>query len=637
MQEPLTVRVVDAAGNPVPNVPIIWTIAQGTGNLGNLTNLTNEKGISTASYVEFLVPFGVPYVQAVIAASTGPETVNFIVTTVPKLPNGSPGEATYTLKEPVSRSIAAKAGETLQGAIQVVVGSLLGPPIPNVGLRIANDDPAGPTASCRGGVPLSDETGLVTCDVIAGGTIGETTIRAIVGEKVQYSMFLSVTAGSPSVVRITGGNNQSGNAGQPLPQTLIIEVTDAGGNLLPNVDVAWDVLPAGVATLSQTQVKTDNNGRATTRVTLGQTPGAFQVRARAGTGSASFSLTTNLNATNIAINGGGNQSAVIGQAFAQPISVRVTDAQSRAVPGASVTFQVASGSATVTSPAVTDANGVASATVTAGPTPGPVVINAIVGSLIQAINLTVRTPGPDFSSSSFLNGADFQPGISPGAIAVIYAAGIAPSLTGTVTPTNPVGPLPTTLAGVEVLFNGVNAPIFSVSNINGKESVNVQVPFETTPGTASVTIRTTGGGSTTVASVPIQAAKPGIFGFQDVNGRIYGVAMRPDGSYITSTNPAHRGDIIRVFATGLGQTSPAAATNSPGVGTRNVVANVISGINNEGVRTVSARMLPGAIGVYLVEMEIPQTTTTGDFRPSALAVPGPDGAPVFGGSAIPIQ
>ena len=67
------------------------------------------------------------------------------------------------------------------------------------------------------------------------------------------------------------------------------------------------------------------------------------------------------------------------------------------------------------------------------------------------------------------------------------------------------------------------------------------------------------------------------------------------------------------------------------------MANVISGINNEGVRTVSARMLQGAIGVYIVEMEIPQTTTTGDFRPLALAVPGPDGAPVFGGSAIPIQ
>ena len=134
VQTPLTVRVVDAAGNPIPGVPITWSVPQGTGNLGNVTLSTDDKGIAVASYVEFLVPFGVPYVQATISASTGPETVNFIVTTVPKLPNGSPGEATYTLKTPVSRTIAARAGETVKDAIQVVVGSLLGPPIPNVGL-----------------------------------------------------------------------------------------------------------------------------------------------------------------------------------------------------------------------------------------------------------------------------------------------------------------------------------------------------------------------------------------------------------------------------------------------------------------------------------------------------------------------
>ena len=61
IQQPLTVTVVDATGNPIPGVPITWTIAQGTGALGSVDAATNDKGIATASYAEFLVPFGVPY------------------------------------------------------------------------------------------------------------------------------------------------------------------------------------------------------------------------------------------------------------------------------------------------------------------------------------------------------------------------------------------------------------------------------------------------------------------------------------------------------------------------------------------------------------------------------------------------
>ena len=129
-----------------------------------------------------------------------------------------------------------------------------------------------------------------------------------------------------------------------------------------------------------------------------------------------------------------------------------------------------------------------------------------------------------------------------------------------------------------------------------------------------MTIRTSGGGSTTVANVQVQAAKPGIFQYRDVNGKAYGVALRPDGSYVSSSNPAHPGDIIRVFATGLGQTSPTAATNRAGVRDQNVIANVISGINNEGVRTVSAKMA-----------EVPWASISSRWRYRKLRLPATPG------------
>ena len=400
--------------------------------------------------------------------------------------------------------------------------------------------------------------------------------------------------------------------------------------------MTWAVI-SGTATLAQTSAQTNQSGRAQTNVTLGQQPGAAQVRARAGTGEAIFTLTTNLNASGLTVTGGAGQSAVIGQAFATPITVRVTSSSGAAVPGAAVSFTVASGSATVPGTANTDTNGVASVTVTAGQVAGPVVVRASIGSLSQDINLTVRTPGPAFTASSIVNAAGYQAGISPGTIAYISAAGIATGISGSVTPPNIVGPLPTNLSGVEVSFNGVLSPIFSLSNINGVESVVVQVPFEVTPGQASVTIRTSGGGSTTVNGIQIMAVKPGIFDYVDSNRQRVASVLRPDGSTVSSTNPARRGEIIRVFVDGLGQTTPATGTNRAGLRDQSVLSDVISGINNEGVRTVSAKLQEGTIGVYIVEMEIPPTTTAGPARPLAVAVPGPDGAPVYGGSAIPIQ
>lgn len=633
--EPLTVIVRDTSGNPVPNVPVTFTIVPpGDGGLGNVSLATDIEGIASASYNNFLVPLGVPYTQTTIAASTGSETVNFIVTTVPRSPSGSPGQAVFDLKKPLDRTLTVGVGDTATGAIEVNVGSLAGQPIPNVGIRLVPNDPTGPTATCRGGVPLSNTSGVVVCDVVGGGRIGEGTLRIRVGEAVEIPVVLRITAGAPSTVRITGGNGQTGSAGQLLPLALTLEVADAGGNLLSGASVIWEVLTPNGATLSQTSQTTDPNGRASTRVTLGQQPGLIQIRARSGTASATFGLTSTLAATQMAITSGNNQSAAIGQAFA-PLTVRVTN-QGAPVAGASIAFQVTSGSAQVAGSAITNASGEAAVTATAGQTPGPVVIQASLGSLNQTFNLTVRTPGPAFTASSFVNAAGYQPGISPGSLAVITAPGIATAIRGSVTPPSLVGPLPYSLSGVEVLFNGVPAPIYAVSNVNNTETVIVQVPFETSPGTASVTIRTTGGGSTTVEGVQIQAVRPGIFDYVDANGRRYAVALRPDGSYISSGNPARRGENIRVFVDGMGQTTPATATNRAGARDQFVAATIIAGVNNEGVRSGFAKLLEGAVGIYIVEVEIPANTATGTSINLAVGVTGADGNAVLAGSAIPI-
>jgi hypothetical protein len=66
-----------------------------------------------------------------------------------------------------------------------------------------------------------------------------------------------------------------------------------------------------------------------------------------------------------------------------------------------------------------------------------------------------------------------------------------------------------------------------------------------------------------------------------------------------------------------------------------VAVPLIVGVNDQGVRIVSANYAPGMIGVYWVAFEIPLDATPGLFRNFAIAADGGGGELVFGnGSAI---
>jgi len=304
----------------------------------------------------------------------------------------------------------------------------------------------------------------------------------------------------------------------------------------------------------------------------------------------------------------------------------VVDAQNRGIPGVSVAFSVTSGSATLgAATAATDSNGRASTTVTAGTAAGTILVRASIPGFSVTFTLTARLPGPEVTAAGIVNGAGGQPGVVPGGIVTIYGRGIAPNLAGSITPGNLVGPLPLRLAGVEVLFGTTAAPIYNVSNIDGMESVTVQAPFELgAPGTVAVTVRV-GGASTVVPNVPTVPIQPGLFETVNPAGTRYAVAIGEDGRYLGPGQGARRGEIVRVFVTGLGQTMPPTATNRAGVPGQKVAANLVVGFNNEGVRLVSAEYMVGVVGVYIVAFEVPATAPTGS-SPLVVAAVTPDGA-----------
>ncbi|HYO80189.1 MAG TPA: Ig-like domain-containing protein [Bryobacteraceae bacterium] len=644
-QEPMRVRLTDAQGNPIPDAQITWQIVQGAGSLVVVNNgRTSSDGESTANLTGPFINPGTSSVLTIISA-TAPDGQrrDFLITTVAgTMQRQGSIDVQWELPAGV---LEVRAGETLPDAIRAIV-TVTGTVerLPNIGMRIVNptgSDPAStPYVECRNVYAMSDREGRVSCDLVAGARTSppDITVTAMVGSVHQRTFTVRVLQGNPANIRVLQGGGQSGNAGQALTP-IVVEVTDAGGNVLPNVPVEWQI-PNFFPAATSIQRTTDINGRAAATLVLPTNQsGTFTIRAVAGNATATFNVTVNAVAGAIAATQGNNQpAALINTPFGQALQVRVTNAQGQALPGASVTFAVTSGSATVNPATVTTgADGTASTNVTAGNTAGPVVITATSGTASATFNLTVRLAGPVFTANDILNAAGFSPGVSPGSIAYIRASGIAPNLRGSTTANNVVGPLPLRLADVEVLFNNVPAPVYAVSNIRNEESVIVQVPYEVAPGRADVTIRTSGGGVTTLSGVEILPVKPGVFTFTDTNNTTYAVATRPDGSYINSTNPARRGEQIRVYATGLGQTSPGTGTNRTGVAGQAVSASLIGGINNAGTRVVSAELLPGSIGVYVVTLEIPADTATGQNQPIGLGVVGTGGNGVFANSTfIPI-
>jgi hypothetical protein len=96
-----------------------------------------------------------------------------------------------------------------------------------------------------------------------------------------------------------------------------------------------------------------------------------------------------------------DQIAVIGTPTPLPLSVLVTDATNRPVSGAAVTFAVAPGGGTLsTAAATTDANGIASATWTLGPTFGKKTATATVQGL-AVVTFTATAIAPDAGVLAF--------------------------------------------------------------------------------------------------------------------------------------------------------------------------------------------------------------------------------------------
>ena len=469
-------------------------------------------------------------------------------------------------------------------------------------------------------VAVTNLSGQAETIVTLGCARGLGTIRIGVDPDVTKTTIpYTASTGLPSLMTKTNGDNQSGAPGERLTAAaLVVTVSDVCGNGASGQAVSWSVNPPEAATLTNVIGITDSRGRSSVIVQLGNRPGPFTVTATSGGLSATFNLTVNVVANQLARISGNNQTVALGQVALQPLVVEARDSENRAVPGVPVIFAVTAGSGTVsaTEAVVTNSLGRAQTFVTAGAQLGT--IRVVASGAGDTVTFTLNTIGrvPGVTAVGFVNGASFRPGWVPGSLGTIFGVGLMEGITGVVEAGRV--PFPTTLRGVRVIVNGISSPILSIANVNGQEQISIQVPFGiNAPGVTTVTIENNGS-RTTVTGVPLFSVQPGIF-VADFATNIAAV-LHADFRPVTPADPARPGEIVLLFLTALGATNPPVGTNVLGpVPPAASVVQPVVGIDDVGVEVLGSFYTPGLLTVFQINLKIPDNAQTGNRKLSVVA------------------
>ncbi|MEP6963770.1 MAG: metallophosphoesterase, partial [Acidobacteriota bacterium] len=150
------------------------------------------------------------------------------------------------------------------------------------------------------------------------------------------------------------------------------------------------------------------------------------------------------------------------------------------------------------------------------------------GTLLDTLSLS---PAPVLLTDGIVDAAAFGPEVAAGGLATIFGYHLCPQ------ESSPLQyPLPRSIAGCSVTVNGQALPILLAAG----NQFNVQLPLNIT-GDATLAVLTPNG--TVSRQISIHATAPSVFAE---------AILGPTGEAVSSETPAHSGDVLSVYLTGLG-------------------------------------------------------------------------------------
>ncbi len=242
----------------------------------------------------------------------------------------------------------------------------------------------------------------------------------------------------------------------------------------------------------------------------------------------------------------------------------------------------------------------------------PTVANGKIYAPTSSGALAVYGQLPASTSSTpvitgLVNGASYAAGrVAPGEIVEVFGQNLGPEslVTGTFEAN---GNLSTNVAGTQVNFNGIAAPVIYASS----NAVSAIVPFQLPTG-APVSVQVAAGGQTSTAGpFSVAGTAPGIF-TDDSSGSGQAAVLNEDYSLNSDLNPAAPGSIVILYGTGGGEFNADSGE---------LLASTTATVGGQPATILFAGQAGGEVGgVVQVNLQLPEGVT-GDL-PVVLTIGG---------------
>jgi uncharacterized protein (TIGR03437 family) len=238
---------------------------------------------------------------------------------------------------------------------------------------------------------------------------------------------------------------------------------------------------------------------------------------------------------------------------------------------------------------------------------------------VTAIDPPRQVTGPTGTATGIFNAAGYAPVVAAGSIASVFGSNLSSGQA-----TAHTIPLPTTLASSSFLIGGLSAPLFFAS----PGQVNLQIPWELAGQSQASVTGTVGSVISMQQVVNMAPFAPGLFTLE--TGSSQGAVMITGTQLLAASpsgdarRPVAAGESITIYCTGLG-----AVSNQPATGFA-AQANPLSVTTTTPTVTIGGIMaqvslsalVPGAVGLYQVNVLVPAGVPAGDAVPVILRIGG---------------
>jgi uncharacterized protein (TIGR03437 family) len=208
---------------------------------------------------------------------------------------------------------------------------------------------------------------------------------------------------------------------------------------------------------------------------------------------------------------------------------------------------------------------------------------------------------PLYTPQSIVNAATQAAGpLAPNTIATIYGTDLSFDMRAVSSGDIVHGAMPTTLDGVGVWVDSNPCGLFFVS----PNQINFLMPYSLGAGTHSIIVERDSVAGPSV-SIQVTTTSPGLFLY---NGAA--LAVHLNGDVISPVEPAAPGEIIVIYANGLGKTSPDAppdqlATAAFSIYYASQLQVLLNGVPCPAGSVLYAGLTPGFAGLYQINLTLP--------------------------------